>query len=346
MTNCRMAMIRCSSRGGGQGNAGKRPERRRGAGDHAGRRASPPAGAHLHTILGSKAINPRRRSRRNRRTASVTHVSSTCVTYVSSLNTCNQCSNPRLVSKPCHPWREFSNVPNIQAMENFAVIIPAAGLSARFGAGSSKQLQSLAGRPVVTWAAEAFLRRNDVSQVVLATRQEEAIRAALGRSGHDARVSFVAGGESRALSVQAALEMIDEKTEWVAVHDGARPLVSQELIQRTLDEARRRGAAAPALPVQHTMKQATGPLPAKVERTVPRQTLWGMQTPQIMRRADLAQAFAKCPVPLGQVTDDAQLLELAGVEVWLVSGEQRNLKITTPADLSLAELLVNAPVAG
>jgi 2-C-methyl-D-erythritol 4-phosphate cytidylyltransferase len=131
---------------------------------------------------------------------------------------------------------------------------------------------------------------------------------------------------------------VPETFEWVAVHDAARPLVTGELVRRTLAAARQYGAAVPALPITLTVKQAKGPLPAVVERTIPRQALWAMQTPQVMRRADLLAAYAACPVPLGEVTDDAQLLELAGREVWLVDGEERNLKVTTAADLRLAEL--------
>ena len=88
-----------------------------------------------------------------------------------------------------------------------------------------------------------------------------------------------------------------------------------------------------------TSKEA---LPARVERTVPRDRLWAMQTPQVMRREALREAFTRCPIPLEQVTDDVQLLELAGHAVWLVAGEERNLKITTPMDLKLAELLLKA----
>src|SRR5258706_402013 len=100
------------------------------------------------------------------------------------------------------------------------------------------------------------------------------------------------------------------------------------------------GAAVPALPVSLTIKQAHGPLPARVEKTIPRENLWAMQTPQIMRRADLLNAFKNCPIPLAQVTDDVQLIELAGGQVWLVAGEERNLKITTPIDLKIAEILL------
>jgi 2-C-methyl-D-erythritol 4-phosphate cytidylyltransferase len=94
------------------------------------------------------------------------------------------------------------------------------------------------------------------------------------------------------------------------------------------------------MPVSLTIKRATGPLPARVECTVPRQNLWAMQTPQIARRADLLDAYARCPIPLDQVTDDVQLIELAGGQVWLAPGDERNLKITTQMDLIVARMLM------
>jgi 2-C-methyl-D-erythritol 4-phosphate cytidylyltransferase len=133
---------------------------------------------------------------------------------------------------------------------------------------------------------------------------------------------------------------VPPEIQWIAVHDAARPLVSRELIDRTFAAARQYGAAVPAMPVSLTVKQADGPLPAKVQRTLPRHTLWAMQTPQAMRRADLLEAYARCPLPLDQVTDDVQLLEFIQKEVWLIPGEERNLKITSPADLRIAEMLL------
>jgi len=161
-----------------------------------------------------------------------------------------------------------------------------------------------------------------------------------GSSPSQNRLRFCVGGACRAESVFNALRQVPLQIEWVAIHDAARPLVSQALIDRTLEAAKSYGAAVPALPVALTIKQATGPLPARVERTVPRQSLWAMQTPQVMRRADLLAAFENCPLPLEQITDDAQLLELCGGEVWLVEGEERNLKITTQSDLLIAGLLL------
>jgi 2-C-methyl-D-erythritol 4-phosphate cytidylyltransferase len=224
--------------------------------------------------------------------------------------------------------------------DELAVILPAAGRSTRFGGGRDKLLEVLEGRAVIARAVGAFLARNDVGQILLPTNQRERLEPVLrddaGRI--DPRITFCPGGASRAESVLSALRLVPDRFDWVAVHDAARPLVSAGLIDRTFAAAREHGAAVPALPVTLTVKQAQGPLPARAEKTIPRHTLWAMQTPQIMRRADLLAAYGSCLLPLGEVTDDTQLLELAGREVWLVEGEERNLKITTATDMHLAEL--------
>jgi len=227
-------------------------------------------------------------------------------------------------------------------MTPFAAILPAAGRSTRFG--SDKLLTPLAGRPLIAHALAAFLARPDVAAIVIPTHQKQAMAAALEPLGllSDHRVVFCAGGPTREQSVEHAVRVVAPQIEWVAVHDAARPLISQGLIDRTLAAAREHGAAVPAMPVQLTVKQASGPLPAPVMRTIPRNTLWAMQTPQIMRRSALLRAIDHCPVPLAEVTDDAQLLELVGASVWLIEGEERNLKITTATDLRVAEMLLAA----
>jgi len=228
-------------------------------------------------------------------------------------------------------------------MADLAVIIPAAGSSTRFGGTRNKLLEDLGGMPVISRSLAAFLGRHDVAQIVIPTTLENEIRPMFPQAEDEARLHYCAGGPTRAESVLKALQRVDSAIEWVAVHDGARPLVSDALIDRTLTAAVERGAAVPALPVALTIKQATGPLPARVERTVPREGLWAMQTPQVMRREALLRAFDACPIPLGQITDDVQLIELTGGDVWLVPGEERNLKITTAMDLTIARtLLANA----
>lgn len=222
-------------------------------------------------------------------------------------------------------------------MPDFAVILPAAGSSTRFGARSSKLLQHLAGKPVLRHSVAAFARRSDVKQIVIsASAGPRSVRRHLAASSW---ITVCDGGTCRAESVLNALRQVSAKIEWVAVHDAARPLVSQQLIDRTLSAAVAHGAAVPALAVPWTIKQAIAPLPAPSAGTIRRDQLWAIQTPQIMRRAELLDAFARCPIPLDQITDDAQLLELVGQPVWLVAGEERNLKITTPHDLHLAHTL-------
>ena len=226
-------------------------------------------------------------------------------------------------------------------MPDFAVILPAAGRSTRFGGPRSKLFEPLHGRPVLAWTLSAFAQRDDVRQIVVATTDPEAVQdcASSLDKPERAKLLICPGGTCRADSVRVAAMNSDEAIEWIAVHDAARPLVSQALIDRTFQAALFHGAAAAALPVHLTIKQAAGPLPAQVEKTIPRHDLWAMQTPQVMRRRDLLDAFTACPIPLDQVTDDIQLLELAGKPVWLVEGEERNLKITTPIDLQIAGAL-------
>lgn len=229
---------------------------------------------------------------------------------------------------------------------SFALIVPAAGMSTRFGGGRNKLLEPLGGRAVIARTLEAFAVRADVSAIVVATASPAAIHDALApltpALQNTSLMRFCPGGASRAESVLNALRHVPHDIEWVAVHDAARPLVSQALIDRTLAAAVEHGAAVPALPVALTIKEAEGPLPARAQRTVPRARLWAMQTPQVMRRDALIAAFESCPVPLEDVTDDAQVLELSGKEVWLVPGDERNIKITTALDHQIAELFITA----
>ena len=252
-------------------------------------------------------------------------------------------------------------------MPRFAVILPAAGSSSRFGA--PKLVQDLAGVPVIARAVLPFVQRGDTHQILIAVPNDPFATAApaqqnlarlddpvsSGRANEmwtalsrepavknrlGGQIALVPGGPTRGESVWSALRRVPADVEWVAIHDAARPLLSQDLIDRTLAAAIEYGAAAPAVAVPWTIKQATGPLPARVERTVPRDTLWALQTPQIMRRDRLLRAFDECVYPMQHITDDLQLLELAGEQTWLVPGDECNLKITTPQDLLMAELLL------
>jgi 2-C-methyl-D-erythritol 4-phosphate cytidylyltransferase len=228
-------------------------------------------------------------------------------------------------------------------MPQFSVILPAAGRSTRFGGPVSKLFQMLADRPVLAWTLATFAGREDVHEIVVATCDVAGIEqcAASLKADQRRKVRTCEGGSCRAESVRSAARASSHSSEWLAVHDAARPMASQAMIDRTFAAALKYGAAAAALPVHLTIKDAEGPLPARAQRTIPRQRLWAMQTPQVMRRDVLLEAFDGCPIALADVTDDAQLLELAGKEVWLVEGEERNIKITTALDLKFAGLLLN-----
>ena len=235
------------------------------------------------------------------------------------------------------------------ATASVAVIITAAGSSSRFGKshGGDKLAVKLREASVLAMSIAAFVDFDGVTEIVVAISPSLAADSELGREiaairqsplGHRAR--FVAvGGASRAHTVANALMTLTKPSAYVAIHDGARPLVSKELIARVVAAAVEHGAAAPAVPVTSTIKLAGPTLPSLVDRTVPRSTLWAMQTPQVVRRSTLADAFARCLIPLEQVTDDAQLLELVGCPVMLVAGDEHNLKITTTLDFHLARLL-------
>jgi 2-C-methyl-D-erythritol 4-phosphate cytidylyltransferase len=227
---------------------------------------------------------------------------------------------------------------NPAPMNEFAVILPAAGRSERFG-GKDKLLEELAGSTVLQWAVEAFLVRQDVGEIVIATRDEKTLRGVLK---NDPRISFCEGGENRAESVGNALKSVSSAMGYVAIHDAARPLVSQELIERVWAAAKEHGAAVPAMGMTSTIKLAGNSLPTRAMGTLPRHMLWAVQTPQIGRRVDFLEAMEKCPIPLEEVTDDAQLLELAGKDVWIVEGEERNLKITTKIDLEVANAILKS----
>src|SRR2546430_11748097 len=160
------------------------------------------------------------------------------------------------------------------------VILPAAGSSTRFG--RNKLIEPLDGEPVILRAVKTFLDHPSVNVVVVATND-----ASIKNLVKIQRIIACPGGATRAESVRSALRAVSKQVEWVAIHDAARPLVSCDLIDRTFAAAIEHGAAVPALSVSLTIKQAAGPLPAKVQRTLARNELWAMQTPQIMRLADL-----------------------------------------------------------
>lgn len=216
-------------------------------------------------------------------------------------------------------------------------VVAAAGIGARFGAPRNKLLSPLLGRPVLRWTLEALAESRAFERIVMAvsTRDMDDARALV--RGLTIPVELVEGGAFRAASVRHALLRVE--TPLVAVHDGARPLVTADLIARCLENAAEYGTGIAAVPAGDTLKSVGDG--RRAVKTVPRDGLWAAQTPQCCRTADLLAAY-DIPGWERDVTDESGLLERAGHAVRLVEGSRENLKITTPEDLSLAEAILRA----
>jgi 2-C-methyl-D-erythritol 4-phosphate cytidylyltransferase len=227
-------------------------------------------------------------------------------------------------------------------MPKYAVILPAAGRSSRFKDREKKPFATLEGRPVWLRSVELFVTRDDVCQclIVVAKDDQDLFRRRFQANLVFLDVQIADGGSERFESVANALKLLRPQVEFVAVHDAVRPCVTEALVSAVFHEAARTGAALLAVPVHDTLKQVDAQ--KKVTGTLPRQGLWLAQTPQVFRRDWLEEAYAK-RASLGQaITDDAQLVEAAGHPVHVVEGSATNVKITTKADLVLAEAVLKA----
>jgi 2-C-methyl-D-erythritol 4-phosphate cytidylyltransferase len=237
-------------------------------------------------------------------------------------------------------------------MSMAVALILAAGRGERLGSDRPKALVELAGRPLLQWSVDVLEQVHAIEQIVLALPM--GVEAPAGTTG-------VEGGALRSQSVRAALHAAGPGDP-VLVHDAARPLFTAELVQATLAAVAREGvdAAIAATPVTDTIKRAThapggvidgvrhregvhaaaNPVPLVVAETLDRAGLWAVQTPQVFRREALVRALDVPRDVLAQATDDAWLVERAGGVVVLVPAPPENLKITTPLDLALAEMLL------
>ena len=218
-------------------------------------------------------------------------------------------------------------------------LVAAAGSSNRMG-GVNKLLEPLDGVPVLARTLQALERAGRVDEIIVATREEDL--AEIAHLCHTYGISkckkVIRGGESRAHSVILAALEAGTETELLAVQDGARPLVTPELIDDVIAAASRSGAAAPAVPVKDTIKRVRED--GSVAATVERSSLRAVQTPQVFQ-ADILKAALQSVFEQGlEVTDDCSAVEKLGKTVYLIEGDEANLKITTPMDLILAEAIL------
>ncbi len=214
-------------------------------------------------------------------------------------------------------------------MSDLIVIVPAAGAGSRFGSGIPKQFQQLAGKPLVQHVIERFLLDENVTRVVVPVA--EVLLASVKNSD---RVSFVAGGATRQQSVINGLAECED-AELIAVHDAARPLFSPAIFHAVVAAAREVGAALPIIPVADTIHVMNAD--ATVAQTLDRAMLGAAQTPQCFRADILREVLDRAQREEIEGTDEAGLAARFGFTVRGVPGDPRNLKITVPEDLEVAE---------
>lgn len=225
-------------------------------------------------------------------------------------------------------------------MPKFAVILPAAGQSTRFGdAQRKKPFVSLKGRPVWVRTAEVFCGMDEVIQTIVCIAAEDMdwFKQTFAANLAFMEVQIVAGGASRAESVANALVEVRPEADFVAVHDAARPLIIKKWMREVFAAAEESGAAIPAVALSSTIKRVDD---TTISETVDRSGLWAAQTPQVFSRQVLIDAFANRGED--EATDEAALVERTGHRVTIVEGWPMNLKITTRADFEMAEALVDA----
>ncbi len=221
-----------------------------------------------------------------------------------------------------------------------SVIIVAAGSSTRMN-GVNKQLEKIGDTPVFVMSALKFERSERVGEIIIAAPEEEVLRyEKLARNfGVSKLAAVVAGGDTRAKSVRNALDAVSPKADYIAVHDGARPLISTEEIERVFADAEKYNAAIAAVPATDTVKSVGGN--GFIEETPQRGKLYYAQTPQVFKKTLYMSCLEKLGAQADSVTDDSSILELCGEYVRITEINGCNMKITRPDDLAAAEAIYN-----
>ena len=215
-------------------------------------------------------------------------------------------------------------------------VIVAAGSASRMG-GVDKIMEPLGGESVISRTVKVFQECDAIREIVVVTSPEKILPIMHLCAGLPKVRAVVAGGETRQKSVQLGLNALSGKVKLAAIHDGARPLVTWQLIDRVVRAANSYGAAAPGIPVKDTVKTVQGGI---VKDTPDRSALRAVQTPQVFDYDLIRGALKKAFEDDATVTDDCSAVERLGMSVKIVEGDERNLKITTPMDLAIARLIL------
>jgi 2-C-methyl-D-erythritol 4-phosphate cytidylyltransferase len=220
-------------------------------------------------------------------------------------------------------------------------------MGTRMGADSPKQFRLLDGMPVVIFTLRRLAACPMVGEFLIATRGDEveALKTRIAAERLPRPVRVLEGGDTRQESVDKALAEVPKETELILVHDAVRPLVTRDQVERVIAEAERCGAAILGIPAMDTVKEVKrASLPedvALITATIPRERVVLAQTPQVFRSALLREAFARAAADGFTASDEAALVERLGHDVHVVLGSERNLKITRPGDLEIAEFYLS-----
>ncbi|MFA5865868.1 MAG: 2-C-methyl-D-erythritol 4-phosphate cytidylyltransferase [Phycisphaerae bacterium] len=225
--------------------------------------------------------------------------------------------------------------------KEFSVIIPAAGNSTRFGGKIKKPFAQIDGRAVFLRTLEMFINREDVLETILVVSPDDydMVKTKFGANLGFMGVRLVKGGAERYKTVQLALNTVDPQAKMIAIHDAVRPCLTHEKISEVFQAAIKHGAAILAVQVSDTLKKVGKD--NLIEETVERNHLYMAQTPQVFKADLIRDAYKKLSSSVRNITDDAQVAEMAGYKVAIVHSEITNLKITVPSDLKLAESILN-----
>jgi len=225
---------------------------------------------------------------------------------------------------------------------NLRVVIAAAGQGSRMGTKTNKQFIMLNNKPVLNYSLDFFEKQEVVDEIIVVTSAKELdfCRYEIIEKNQYQKVSAVlAGGQQRQDSVWVALQYLGQDTDYVAVHDGARPLLSSDVLKRLLNEAEEWGAAIPGVPSRDTIKMVNKD--SFVRQTLDRNVIYSIQTPQVFKFKELFEAYKLAEEEGFYATDDSALFEKYIGQVKVVEGDYDNIKITTPLDLIIVKNLLS-----
>ncbi len=235
---------------------------------------------------------------------------------------------------------DFSNITKqarkLLKLKYCGAVIVAAGTASRMG-GIDKVMAALDGEPMIVRSVRAFQQCDAIREIVVVTRPDLIVPIMDLCHEFDKVRAVIVGGATRPESVDIGLNALSDKAKLAAIHDGARPLITWNVIDRTVRAANTYGAAAPGIPVKDTVKSVAGGI---VSETPDRSLLQAIQTPQVFDTDLLRAALAKAAEDEAQITDDCSAVERMGMSVRIVEGDECNIKVTTPLDLKLAEAIL------